>query len=148
ECDWPASIRTFVVVCTLSDTTTPSISTPATSSFARSSLPDSSSPVTETNDTCAPSATRFMAQLAAPPGSVSVCWCRRINTGASRETLLIDPCRNLSAIASPRITIRCLANLLMMSCKSCKSCNPVTQLRSPSQLPTDSHTQHPADVST
>ena len=46
----------------------------------------------------------------APPGSsrslprrpaVSVCSCRKIKTGASRDTRLIEPCTNLSAIASP-----------------------------------------------
>ena len=51
EWEWPARMRTFVVVWILSETITPSISTPAASSFARNSPPDSSSPVTEINET-------------------------------------------------------------------------------------------------
>src|ERR1051326_6381853 len=57
----------------------------------------------EISETFAPSAARFNAQFAAPPGTVSVDSCRRINTGASRETRAIDPVRNLSAMLSPTI---------------------------------------------
>src|SRR5215211_6232966 len=46
-----------------------------------------------------------------------------MKTGASRETLLIDPCRNLSAIASPTITMRRSAKRrTMLSNTFCSSC--------------------------
>src|SRR5689334_22724983 len=56
------------------------------------------------SETFAPSAARFNAQFAAPPGTVSVDSCRKIKTGASRDTRAIAPVRNLSAILSPTIS--------------------------------------------
>jgi hypothetical protein len=44
--------------------------------------------------------------LAAPPGTVSVRSWRRIITGASRDTRLISPDTNWSAIKSPSTTTR------------------------------------------
>src|ERR1044071_9277700 len=99
-------MRTFVVVLCPGTTTTPEQSTPASSNFPSSSRPAESSPTTPTNRARAPSAARFIAQLAAPPGTVSVRSCRRIITGASRDTRLISPDTNWSAIRSPSTTTR------------------------------------------
>ena len=91
-------MRTFVVVLTFGLTRTPPQSTPAAFNFSSSSRPAASSPTTPTSAARAPSVARFRAQLAAPPGTVSVRSCRRIITGASRDTRLISPDTNWSAI--------------------------------------------------
>src|SRR5215207_5446989 len=99
-------MRTFVVVPRPGATTTPEQSTPAPSNLPSSSRPGESSPTTPTMAARAPSAARFIAQLAAPPGTVSVRSCRRIITGASRDTRLISPDTNWSAIRSPSTKTR------------------------------------------
>src|SRR5690349_24455307 len=74
----------------------------------------------EISETFAPSAARFNAQFAAPPGTVSVDSWRKIKTGASRDTRAIDPVRNLSAILSPTIkSLRSGKRLTMLSNRSC-----------------------------
>src|SRR5689334_17298881 len=73
----------------------------------------------EISETFAPSAARFNAQFAAPPGTVSVDSCRKIKTGASRDTRAIDPVRNLSAMLSPTInSFRSGKRLTMLSSRS------------------------------
>ena len=99
-------MRTFVVVTCPGATTTPEQSTPAPFNLPSSSRPAESSPTTPTSAARAPSPARFMAQLAAPPGTVSVRSCRRIITGASRDTRLISPDTNWSAIKSPSTSTR------------------------------------------
>jgi hypothetical protein len=64
----------------------------------------------ETSEARAPSDARFIAQLVAPPGTVSVRSWRRIITGASRDTRLISHDTNWSATASPTTTTRRPAN--------------------------------------
>src|SRR5262249_49283316 len=56
-----------------------------------SQSPASSSPTAVIGNTLAPRATKLLAALAPPPGTICVSRCRRINTGASRETRLISP---------------------------------------------------------
>ncbi len=71
--------------------------------------------------TRAPRSTRLLAAFAPPPGSVCVSRCRKISTGASRETREISPETNSSATKSPSSKIVCRENCSTRSIRRARS---------------------------
>src|ERR1700687_3290899 len=67
----------------------------------RSRLPASSLPTTPTGRTFTPKSARLFTAFAPPPGTTVRSRCRRMSTGASRETREISPNTNSSATMSP-----------------------------------------------
>src|SRR6266498_2295084 len=126
ECSCPANMRTLVVVRSPSELSTPLLSILLASSFWSNARPASSGAVVETSEALAPRLATFTAQFAAPPGTVSVYSCLRIKTGASRETLLMAPKTNWSAIASPTTRTFCCGKRLTMLIS--RSCNKVRSM--------------------
>ena len=80
-------------------------STPRSSSAAASNRPLSSAPTMATSRARAPSAARFSATFAAPPGRLSVAPARTTGTGASGDSRAASPNQYSSSIASPATTM-------------------------------------------
>src|SRR5580658_8033908 len=83
--------------------------------------PPSSSPTTPTGSTRAPSSAMLFTALAAPPGYASLRRCRRISTGASRDTREISPDTNSSSTKSPTTQIVCRENAPTISSRRVRS---------------------------
>src|ERR1017187_3936244 len=72
--------------------------------------PASSSPTTPTGNTLTPRSARLLTAFAPPPGVTVRSRCRRISTGASRDTREISPKTNSSATRSPTTVIVTFGN--------------------------------------
>ena len=104
-CVHPARKRVLVGVRQPRARTKPEVSTPLARKYSSSASPAESSPSAETGSTRAPRSARLLAAFAPPPGTNCVSRCRKISTGASRETREISPNTNSSATKSPRTRI-------------------------------------------
>ena len=99
---WPALLMRVLVVVTISGCSCRWLTfTPAARSCRRSSFPASSQPTTPAMRTRAPSAARFMAVLAAPPGAKARLVMSTTGAGASRQSLSMEPFHQPSSMTSP-----------------------------------------------
>src|SRR5579859_1869658 len=86
-----------------------------------SASPAGSSPTTLIGKTRVPSAAKLLAALAPPPGTNCDSRCRRIRTGASRETREISPNWYSSATKSPKSTTLFDENCSTISARASRS---------------------------
>jgi len=125
----PASRRHLVIV-RRPGTSTRRADTPAAASVSRSTSAGPSDPVAATSSTSAPSAARFIAVFAAPPGAYRLPSRSSTATGASRHSRPGWPVSQPSSNASPSTSTRRPAKRATISASvSCSTTDAYPALR-------------------